>query len=249
MEVRLVVARRTDVQLLSAELRGRPNHRASKKALTAALGWELEKLDRVVARATADARNSVQIGPGGVVKYLGSESGGRNGIGLYADVSRIVRDHWAPKTFGARECDLYQTARSGRRGAGEWTHPDLVLACFPRRKAHRTDSKELHAFEIEARRGFGIQSIYQAHAQARGADYAWVFTFAAAVDSDDHYERIVWAATETRVGLVEFERSGASTTYRTLLKAGKLGSSRQDRLLFVTRVLGEAEDSALLQGA
>jgi hypothetical protein len=108
--------------------------------------------------------------------------------------------------------------------------------------------KDLHAFEIETADGFTIKSIYQAHAQAYGADFAWVLTFAGGVDKGDHHERIQRAALVTGVGLVEFDRPGASGTYRKLFTPRRLKASAKERLAFVTRVLGHADDSELMAG-
>jgi hypothetical protein len=241
--------RRTHVQLIADALKQFPNHRASPASLEATLGWPTEKFEKALQRAKDDPSSAIQTGPGGVIKYLGTERNtGGGGVGLYADVTRVVRDHWAPKELGARQIEMFNTSQAGRRGAGEWTHPDLVLACYPRRRPSRDSVKDLHAFEVETADGFSIKSIYQAHAQAHGADFAWVFTFSGGVDKGDRHERIQWAARETGVGLVEFDRPGASGTYRKLLTPRRLEASANERLAFVTRVLGHADDSDLMAG-
>ena len=85
---------------------------------------------------------------------------------------------WAKRTFGGRECEAFPTATGGRHGDGDWTHPDLVVVCYPRRRPYADSPKDLHSFEIEDRAGFGVASVYQAHEQSYGADFAWVMTFA-----------------------------------------------------------------------
>ena len=238
--------RRTNVEMLVDALMAFDLHRASERRLGEWLGWDADKTRRVVDRACADPALSVQRGPGGVVKFLGSE---RSGTSLYGDVRRVVANYWARNEFGARETEVYVTARQGKRGTGQWTHPDLVGAWFPRRRPTRSSPKLLHAIEVEARGGFNISSVYQAHAQARGADYAWVFTFASEIDDDDRFERIQWAARTIGVGIVQFERPGASSTYRTIIPADRLEHDYEWRLAFVNRVLDQSEDSPLMESS
>jgi hypothetical protein len=85
--------------------------------------------------------------------------------------------------------------------------------------------------EVEVNTGFDIKSIYQAHAQGRGANFSWVF-FASSESSSPNFERIEWAADELDVGLVEFKRSGASGTYRTRLEARRREVTDLDRAIF-----------------
>jgi hypothetical protein len=240
--------RRTYVQLMADELKGCTNHRASKAVLAARLGWPQEKFDKTLDRAIRDEGSCIDFGPGGVIKFAGTERNTGGGVGLYADVQRVINDHWAPKVLGAREGEMFSTSQSGRRGGGEWTHPDLVLACFPRRRPTRDSLKDLHAFEVETRGGFTIKSMYQAYEQAQGADYAWVFAFAGVIDKADMAGRVERVAKDTGVGVVEFDRPGASATYRKRFQAVRLDSDLTQRLGFVTRVLGRAGAPELMGG-
>jgi hypothetical protein len=240
--------RRTYVELIAAALDTFPNQQASESKLKQKLGWDDTKFSNALKRALAEPSKRIATGPGGVIKHRGSERYSSSGVGIYTDVSRVISDYWAPRVLKARRIDMRITARGGRRGAGEWTHPDIVMAAFPGRRANPTDPKFLHAIEVETHDGFDIRSIYQAHAQAQGADFAWVFTFGNAIDEGDRYDRIHWAAEEIGVGLVEFERPGASTTYKTIIKARRLNPDPIRRSAFVNRVLGEPDDSPLLMG-
>jgi len=225
-------------------LKGFEQHQASVRRLSETLGWDEDKTRRALERAYEDETLSVHRGPGGVVQYRGTERAG--GSPIYRDVQRVVRRYWSRNEFGAREAEVFITARGGRRGTGSWTHPDLVGAWFPRRRETRSSPKLLHAIEVETRGGFNIASIYQAHAQGRGADFAWVFTFASEVDDDDRFERIEWAARTIGVGLVQFGKPGASSTYRTLIGARRLERNADWRRTFLARVLDEPPDSPLL---
>jgi len=240
--------RRTNVELIAAALDKFPNQQASRSKLQASLGWDDQKFTTTLDRALAEDTQRIAKGPGGVIKHRGSERYSASGVGIYTDVSRVISDYWGPDKLKVRDIDMRNTSRSGRRGTGEWTHPDIVMIAFPGRRSKPTELKSLHAIEVETHDGFDIRSIYQAHAQAQGADFAWVFTFANAIDKGDRYDRIHWAAKDIGVGLVEFERPGASTTYKTIINAKRLAHDPVRRSAFVNRVLGEADDSPLLQG-
>ena len=72
---------------------------------------------------------------------------------------------------------------------------------------------------METAEGFTIKSIYQAHAQGRGANYCWVIGAFTPGITDHERDRVLWTAKELGVGVVEFERPGAYGTWRTHLHA------------------------------
>lgn len=206
--------RRSEVKMLVDVLSAAPNEQLSRAKIGMALGWSIDKVDRVIQRACADSTQAISIGSGGVIRFRGSE---RGKDGSYNDVARVIERHWGPNQ-GFRDISVLNTARAGRRGLGVWTHPDLVMQAFPRRKRHRDDLRDLHAIEVEIYKGFDIRSVYQAHAQGRGADFSWVF-FATAPSVNPPLDRILWAAEELGIGMVEFDRAAASTTYKLHLPA------------------------------
>jgi hypothetical protein len=210
------------------QLRQYPHNQTSASRLARDLGWTEEKVSRVVTAAMSEASTPVERGPGGVIRFRGSETGVAPGI--YYDVQRVVRDYWAPK-HGLRSPRVEITSTSGRRGAGVWCHPDLVMSALPARRRNRDDPPFLHSIEVEVNTGFDIKSVYQAHAQGRGANYSWVF-FASSEGASPNFERIEWAATELQIGLVEFKRSGASSTYRVRLEAERREVTTEDREIF-----------------
>jgi hypothetical protein len=107
------------------------------------------------------------------------------------------------------------------------------MEAFPRRKRHRDDPPDLHAIEVEIYKGFDIRSVYQAHAQGHGAEYSWVF-FATAPSINPPLDRIMWAAEDLGIGMVEFDRAAASTTYKThLLAVRKECWTEEDRKGFL----------------
>jgi hypothetical protein len=222
------VGRRTFAQVLIDQLREYPKNQGSVRRLAQDLGWPEEKVDRVVTNAMHEISTPVERGPGGVIRFRGSERGVTPGI--YYDVQRVVRDYWAPKR-GLRLPRVEITARSGRRGAGVWCHPDLVMAALPVRRRNRSDPPHLHSIEVEVNTGFDIKSVYQAHAQGRGANFSWVF-FASSEASSPNFERIEWAADVLEIGLVEFKKAGASSTYRVRREAGRREVTHEDRAFF-----------------
>ena len=222
------MSRRTYAQLVIDQLRKYPHNQGSARKLALDLGWDTEKIDRVVTAAMHEPSTPIERGPGGVVRFRGSEKGVVPGI--YYDVQRVIRDYWAPQR-GLRFPRVEITASSGRRGAGVWCHPDLVMSALPRRSRKLGDPPNLYSIEVEVNTGFDIRSVYQAHAQGRGATFSWVF-FASSEGSSPNFERIEWAAKELDIGLVEFKRSGASGTYRVRLEAGHRDPTDDDRAIF-----------------
>ena len=176
--------------------------------------------------------------------YRGTERGARGGIPLYQEVTRALEDDNARRLLGWTRATAFDTARSP--ASGDWSRPDLVIAAHPLRKASRNARKSLHAIEIEQAGGFKIQSVYQAHSQARGADFAWVLAPASALTKSRDRDRIVWAAEKLGIGLITFDRASNRSTYRRKIKATRLGPDSNDHTTFVTTVLGTTDDDERL---
>ena len=237
------MARRTYVEMVCDALKeGFDNQQASEAKLADYLGWDRDKVRTVVDRGCADDSKPLYRGPGGVVKFRGSES--RGTVGIYADVERVIKKYWGGRDRGWRNIEVLVTARGGRRGSGSWVHPDLTVRCDPRRKRHRDDPAMLVSIEVESDGGFDIRSVYQAHSQGRGADYTWVLYQSQPYMSDAESDRILWAAQELGVGLVEFERAGAYGTWHVRHEAEHRDPDEQDRAMFCEYVLGEVPDAA-----
>jgi hypothetical protein len=71
-----------------------PNNRLSVKRLAEALQWDEYKVNGVVDKALHDSAIPLDRGPGGVIKYWGSEE--RAAPGIYHDVKRVIENYWAP---------------------------------------------------------------------------------------------------------------------------------------------------------
>jgi len=172
--------------------------------------------------------------------YWGAEN--YSSVALYEAVQNTFTKKWGPDVLGLKtgEADGVRCLGQPRKGAGDWANPDLVVFAHPRRKTAPHAAREIHCFEIEQQNGFGIQSVYQAYEQARGAEYAWLFAHA-----DGIPERIRVAATDLGVGVVTFSNPNAASLYdrpnrkelaHRAIVARRRKVSPRDRAAFLERV-------------
>lgn len=242
---RPVRIRRTNVKLLSDTLSGMPQQRASRKVLAAKLGWSLEKLSLEAERAIEDRGTSVDRGKGDSLIYTGSER--YAGTGLYSAVASVLsREDWCRRVMRRKGIDIQETAKSGRRGSGKWIHPDLVMTCNPLRRSNPLAPMEIHAFEVETVAAFGIDSMYQAHSQGRGADFSWVVTRRDATYKPGLEDRLPWIHREIGVGLITYDGISAPSSFKVVSFAIQQRPDRLERLAFLNNVLRENEESPLL---
>ena len=129
---------------------------------------------------------------------------------LYAAVQKTFTEKWGPKELGLKTGPNDGPICQGQppKGGGDWMNPDLVVLAHPRRKVSANAPREVHCFEIEQQKGFGVQSVYQAYEQARGAEYAWVFAHAEGIP-----DRVRLVAKELGVGVVTFSNPNAASLY------------------------------------
>lgn len=152
----------------------------------------------------------------GGVQYFGTETGKRPG--LYKEIKRGIERRWANDTKLGTSFHAIHTSHQGRKGAGSWTHPDLVLEV--QRRSDANPRVHYHAFEIEQASGFDIQSVYQAFEQGRGADFRWVFfTGSLPAETRVPWLRIRAAAHEIGVGLVHVAKPSVPSKWKTIEKA------------------------------
>jgi hypothetical protein len=236
------MGRRTDLELMIASLKTQSGEQASSRKLAGLLGWELTKVNRIAAKANEDPSVSVFIAKGGVIKYRGSERGVL--VGIYADVARVITTYWGPREMGLRNIDAIGTARSGTRTGGIWTHPDLVVAADPARRKSQSESRRLHAIEVETADGFDLRSVYQAHAQGRGAHYSWVFGDKAPGVEKADWDRVLWTAEELGIGLVTFAKPHAFGTWTTHNLAEPKEPTAEEREDFLKRTISDRDRAA-----
>jgi hypothetical protein len=160
------------------------HNRLSVKRIALALEWDEERVNKVVDKARSDASVPLDRGPGGVIRYWGSEK--RAAPGIYYDVRRIITNYWAPSR-GLRFPNVHITATHGKQIDGVWSHPDLAMSALPKKRKSVTDPPDLYSIEVEVYTGFDIRSVYQAHAQGLGANQSWVF-YATSKEATPHFE-------------------------------------------------------------
>jgi hypothetical protein len=158
--------------------------------------------------------------------------------GLYTDACRIAEHHWA-KAQRFRNPFVVITARTGQR-QGVWTQPDLVMAADPARRRSLDEPRRLHSIEVEQVRGFDIRSVYQAHEQANGANYAWVFGTRGEPTGSD-WDRMLAVVSALNVGVVAFARAHAWTTWKTHQVPRDRRPSPEERKAFIARTLRPAD--------
>jgi hypothetical protein len=105
------------------------------------------------------------------------------------------------------------------------------MCALPRRRRSADALPDLHSVEVEVWSGFDIRSVYQAHAQGRGAEYSWVF-YATSQSLVPDYERIVETAEQLGIGMVEFTKAGSYGTYELIVEAERREISSKDRADF-----------------
>lgn len=215
------ISGRTDVGRLIAVLERVPSQRCSVDGLASQFpGWTRDKLERVIGAAIADPTTQVKRGAGGFIRYTGAERFGEaDRVGVYLEVQRIIEKHWEHQPQ-FRDVRVEIVGRARNRSGHEWSCPDLIMHCFPGRRNSPDERRQLHAIEVETAQGFSIRSVYQAHAQGRGADFSWVLFHQLPADPQrsTEWERMVWAAKQVGVGLVGFRNSNSYRTWTTFLE-------------------------------
>ena len=237
------MARRTEVEMMVDVLAGLEGSQATVKVLAGLLGWDPEKTNRVAKKASADLGLPVSIAKGSVVKYRGREHG--SSVGIYADVSKVLVKRFGPEKMGYRDTEVFDTSRSGKRGAGVWTHPDLVMVANPKRRSSADEPRRLHAIEVETEDGFDLRSVYQAHAQGRGANYSWVFGSKQPTVSKSDWDRVLWTAHKLGVGLVTFVKPHLMSTWTIHVQPDFAEVSPDERTAFLTQTMNRTDIEAI----
>jgi len=216
--------RPTHQDMFCSVLQSAPGHTLERNAFLKQFNdrwtpWDparfFSKLDELIA----DDRCPIAAvgGNGGRVRYTGSESGGgATGSGLHNAAAAVLRDHGLP---GSRQGTRTVVVTANRRPASgrAWTTPDLVM----RHESARHPEPVLHTFEVEPEGGFDIRSVYQAHAQGRGADFSWV-VFDRGGRNDDWKPsdaRIADTARLLGIGLVSFSKPSVESTWIQVVPA------------------------------
>lgn len=187
------------------------SHESSNPLSTAQIDAAIEK---VTTRPKSKKPSDPSLPPratranGKKLIYWGAENYSQPA--LYAAVKKTFTEKWGPRELGLKTGRGQEIVCTGQppRGGGDWMNPDLVVFAHPRRKISSDAPREIHCFEIEQQNGFGVQSVYQAYEQARGAEYAWVFAHAVGIP-----DRVRLVAKELGVGVVTFSNPNAASLY------------------------------------
>jgi hypothetical protein len=229
--------KKTDPERLIDVLVRQDNNRASIDRLVELTGWDETKVRRVVERGSTEFDLPLGTGPRGVIQYWGGENMSSNG--LYSSVARVIENYWGRQRFALHNVKVVESAKAGSKRSGVWTHPDLVIAADPARRDSREEPRRLHAVEVEAKAGFDLRSIYQAHAQGRGAEYSWVFGDKTPGVDDKEWKRIVWTAEELGVGLVTFTKASSFETWAPIwVRPKRRNPTADEREEFIKVALG-----------
>lgn len=232
------MARRTDLQLMIDKLNELDGSQATIRKLAGLLGWDAEKARKVAERGSNDPTVPMSIAKASVVKFRGSELGAS--VAIYADVAKVIISRFGPEKLGYRDIDVVDSAKSGKRGSGVWSHPDLVMAAYPRRRSSANEPRRLHAIEVETADGFDLKSVYQAHAQGYRANYSWVFGNKQPGVSKSDWERVLWTADELGIGLVTFEKSHLMSTWKLHLEPEFRETDAEERGDFLLQTVSAA---------
>ena len=60
----------------------------------------------------------------------------------------------------------------GELSAGQWSQPDLLMACIYRYRSRSVSELALYSFELKVARGFDVRSVHQGLAHSRYAHYS-----------------------------------------------------------------------------
>lgn len=209
-------------------LRTRDRQKATFQQLAEALPmrrgvpWTVEDVEAKARELGGDITSPLFVVRHGV-QYFGSEN--RRDCALYKETAAsIVRLHG--NSNGEAKATPYFTSRppAGSR-SGIWQNPDLVVTV--RRREGSDPREHVHAIEVEQTNGFDIRSVYQAHEQGRGADFAWVYYAAGARSSAE--ARWVRAAKELGVGIVRMPQVTVPSKWDTEVNAKPRKVTRADR--------------------
>lgn len=120
---------------------------------------------------------------------------------------------------------VLNTARGGEP-AGQWSQPDLVLACVRRYRSRAFPELELFGFELKTEQSFDISSVHQALAHTRFLHRSHVVVHCPDDESWEH------KLTETRyhaqkygIGLIRLKAATANSDYEIALESERFDPS------------------------
>lgn len=191
--------------------------------------WTTEEVEEAARALNSNTTSPVFVVRGGV-QYFGNEN--QKDCALYkATADGIVRRFGM--SGGEPKATPHLTSRPmDKSKGGIWLNPDLIVAV--KRKLGAEPSEHFHSIEIEQASGFDIRSIYQAHEQSRGADFAWVYFAAGSKTGID--ARTKRAAKELGVGVVRMPQPTAPSKWKLEVNAQPRTATKADRAELLKRI-------------
>ena len=215
--LRTMPFQRGKVEVLAVELRSRYGDK-----------WTDERVRQKAGELDANSNSSDFLGRHGG-HYFGAENLATSGP--YKAVKLGARRWGRDSRYGAIDAEI--VGKPGKDWShGDWSCPDMVFVATRRVTARKP--QQIHVVEIEQADGLGIQSVYQAHEQARGADFAWVFFARNAKNWPN--AQIEMAAREMGVGIVAMDRPTVPSAWETILRARERPVTQLSRLGLLTRL-------------
>ena len=125
------------------------------------------------------------------------------------------------------------TAR-GETPAGQWSQPDLVLACIRRYRSRAIAELELYGFELKVAAGFDVSAVHQALAHTRYVHFSHLVVHC---PDDELWQRrfadVGYHAHRHGIGLIRLMAAHAESEYEIALRSKRF----EPRSEFVDRFL------------
>jgi len=121
----------------------------------------------------------------------------------------------------AMTSDVFNTARGGP-AEGQWSRPDLVLACIRRYRSRATPELELYGFELKLESGFDVSAVHQALAHTRYVHYSHVVVHCPADDVwSQRLSELRAHAQNYGVGVIRLKRATPEAGYEIALHSSR----------------------------
>lgn len=105
------------------------------------------------------------------------------------------------------------TARGGPT-AGQWSRPDVILACVRRYRSRAVPELELYGFELKTDAGFDVSSVHQALAHTRYVNYSSVVVHCPSDETWEHrLTDVRYHAQKHGIGVIRLKSAIPETDY------------------------------------
>ncbi len=116
---------------------------------------------------------------------------------------------------------VQNTARGGPT-SGQWSQPDVILACVRRYRSRAFPELELFGFELKTHRGFDISSVHQALAHTRYVHYSHVVVHCPADEIWEHrLAEVRYHAQKHGVGVIRLKAADPGADFEIALYSAR----------------------------